>query len=133
MLSQSYIFDIKSNVDSRGILSSIEGLKDIPIEVKRVFYIHHINTDRGGHAHIDTDQVVIAIAGSFKIKLFDGAGEIEYLMNDCMKGLYIPRLIFTDLYGFSPDAVGLVLANTYYDMNKSLRTRNDYINYIEGI
>lgn len=125
-----YIFSFKTIGDSRGALTSIEELKDIPIEIKRVFYMHRVCSDRGGHAHIDTDQVVIAISGSFKVKLYDGKESVEYFLDDCTKGLYVPRLTFTNLYDFTSDAVCLVLANTYYDMGKSLRDLSDYVNFI---
>jgi dTDP-4-dehydrorhamnose 3,5-epimerase-like enzyme len=128
---ESFIFDIKTIKDARGSLSSLEECTDIPIEIKRVFYMHHVNTDRGGHAHIDTDQVVIAINGALKIRLFDGNITKEYIIDDCTKGLYIPRLIFVDLFDFSPDAVCLVMANTHYDMNKSLRSISEYLEYLK--
>jgi len=123
--------DLKSNKDSRGILTSVEGLYDIPIEIKRIFYMHHVTEDRGGHAHIDTDQVIIPISGTFKVDLFDGTIRETYNMNDCMKGLYVKRLIFTDLYDFTPDAVCLVLASTHYDMAKSLRSMNAYMEHLK--
>lgn len=131
MCSKSFIFDIKTVNDPRGCLSSIEETIDIPIEIKRIFYMHHVVTDRGGHAHIDTDQVIIAMSGAFKIRLFDGIITEDYVMDDCSKGLYVPRLTFTDLYDFSPDAVCLVLANTHYDMGKSLRNMHDYMEYLK--
>jgi dTDP-4-dehydrorhamnose 3,5-epimerase-like enzyme len=127
---QSYLIDIKTTQDPRGCLSSLEEINDIPIEIKRIFYMHNVTTDRGGHAHIDTDQVIIAISGTFKIKLYNGSNTKEYVMNDCTKGLYVPRLTFTTLYDFSPKAVCLVLANTYYDMKKSLRNMHDYLEYL---
>jgi len=130
--NDSYIFDIKTNKDTRGCLSSLEGTMDIPIDIKRIFYMHHVTSDRGGHAHIDTDQVIIAISGSFKISLFDGKEKKEFLMNDCTKGLYVPRLVFIDLYEFSADAVCLIIANTHYDMGKSLRNMADYLKYLEN-
>jgi dTDP-4-dehydrorhamnose 3,5-epimerase-like enzyme len=132
MIAKSYIFDINTVKDSRGCLSSIEATIDIPIEVKRIFYMHHIDTDRGGHTHIDTDQVLISMSGTFKIRLFDGKNTVEHVMDDCTKGLYIPRLTFIDLYDFSPDAVCLVLANTHYDMKKSLRNMHDYLEYLKN-
>ena len=113
--------------DNRGILTSVESNIDIPFEVKRIFYMHHIISDRGGHAHTDTDQLVIAISGSFIIKLFDGINSVEFKMNDPVKGLYIPRMIFIELFDFSADAVCLVLASTNYDMKKSIRNLNDYM------
>lgn len=128
-----YEINFQNNGDDRGFLTSIEQNSTIPIDIKRIFYMHHVTQDRGGHAHIDTDQVIIPISGSFKVKVFDGKAEDIYILNDCTKGIFTPRLIFTDLYDFSPDAVCLVLANTHYDMKMSLRTKEDYINYIENL
>ena len=123
----------RTNTDIRGALTSIEGeYNDIPIDIKRIFYMHHVVDDRGGHAHIDTDQVLIGISGSFKLKLFDGKETKEFIMDDCTKGVYIPRLTFTDMYEFTSDAVCLVLANTHYDMSKSLRSMEAYIAYLKG-
>lgn len=123
--------EIKSIFDPRGCLSSIEGSSDIPFEIKRIFYMHHVTEDRGGHAHIDTDQVIIPISGSFKVKLFNGKESEVFNLNDCTKGLYAPKLSFTYLYDFSSDAVCLVLANTHYDMGKSLRSMDKYMNYLK--
>jgi dTDP-4-dehydrorhamnose 3,5-epimerase-like enzyme len=112
--------------DMRGILTSIESAIDIPFEIKRIFYMHQIASDRGGHAHTDTDQIVIAISGSFEILLFDGTEKVTLLMNDPLKGLYIPRMIFIELSEFSSEAVCLVLASTHYDIKKSIRNIDDY-------
>lgn len=118
--------------DSRGVLTSIEGDgNDIPIEIKRIFYMHHVVDNRGGHAHIDTDQVLICVSGSFKLKVFDGVNSQEFMMDNCTRGIFIPRLIFTDMYDFSSDAVCLVLANTHYDMGKSLRSMDAYMSYLK--
>jgi dTDP-4-dehydrorhamnose 3,5-epimerase-like enzyme len=126
-----FLFDIKTVMDERGSLSSLEANLDIPFEIKRIFYMHHVVSDRGGHAHTDTDQVIIAMSGTVKISLFDGEKTEEYVLDDCTKGLFVPRLTFTDLYGFTPGAVCLVLANTHYDMKKSLRNRHDYLDYLK--
>lgn len=139
--SKTYIFekimdikelDFSTIRDPRGCLTAIEAEQmDIPIDVKRIFYMHHVSDDRGGHAHIDTDQVIFAVSGSFKLRLTDGRTTREFLMNDCTKGVYVPRLTFTDLYEFSADAVCMVLANTHYDMGRSLRSYDAYISYLE--
>lgn len=126
----SYIIDLHTICDSRGMLTSVEETLNVPIEIKRIFYMHHVAENRGGHAHIDTDQVVIPVHGTFKVKLYDGMEITEYVMDDCTQGLYIPRLTFTDLYDFSFDAVCLVLANTHYNMSKSLRSLEAYENYL---
>lgn len=119
--------DLPSIKDPRGILTSVESSGDIPFEIKRIFYMHHIVSARGGHAHTDTDQVVIAVSGCFRIELYDGKESTTFIMSDPMKGLYIPRMIFINLSQFSDNAVCLVLASTHYDIRKSYRTIDDYI------
>lgn len=119
--------NLPSVKDQRGILTSIESDIDIPFDLKRIFYMHHVISDRGGHAHTDTDQVVTAISGSFQIELFDGVNKICFRMDDPSRGLYIPRMIFINLFDFSSDAVCLVLASTRYDIKKSIRNIDDYM------
>ena len=132
-LEQIKLIEIPSTEDSRGTLSSIEQNKDIPFEIKRIFYVHHILKSRGGHAHIDTDQVVIPIYGSFSIRVSDKKSSKVFVLNDPKKGLYIPRLIFIEMFDFSENAVCLTLANTEYDIKKSLRTKEDFISYINTL
>lgn len=127
----SYIIDLKNVQDVRGSLTAIESGQDISFKIERIFYMHHVVSDRGGHAHIDTDQVLIPICGSLKVKLFNGKETEEYVMDDCTKGLYIPRLYFTDMYDFTPETVCLVLSSTHYDMGKSLRSMDAYMSYLK--
>lgn len=127
----SRIIDLKSIFDPRGVLTAVEGGIDIPFEIKRIFYMHHVVDDRGGHAHIDTDQVLIPIHGSLRVVLFNGKEREEYIMDDCTKGLYIPRLYFTDMYDFTLDTVCLLLSSTHYDMGRSLRSMDAYMNYLK--
>jgi len=126
-LKKVCLIDLPSHNDSRGILTSIEGSIDIPFDIKRIFYIHNVVKSRGGHAHRDTDQVLIAISGSFIVKIFDGHSSEIYILNDPKKGLYIPKMIFTEMYEFSNDAVCIVLANTNYNIKKSIRNREGFI------
>lgn len=128
---ESRIINLNTNIDARGALTAIEGAQDIPFEIKRIFYMHHVSSDRGGHAHIDTDQVLIPVHGSLRVKLFDGHETAEYFMNDCTKGLYIPRLYFTDMYEFTHETVCLVLSSTHYDMGRSLRSMEAYMMYLK--
>ena len=127
----SHIINFKTIGDPRGALTAVEGAQDIPFEIKRIFYMHHVSADRGGHAHIDTDQVLIPIHGSLKVRLFNGKDTEEYVMNDCTKGLYIPRLYFTDMYEFTAETVCLVLSSTHYDMGRSLRSMETFITYLK--
>lgn len=128
---ESHIITLKTITDNRGSLTAIEGGIDIPFDIKRIFYMHHVSSDRGGHAHIDTDQVLIPIHGSLKVKLFNGKESEEYMMDDCTRGLYIPRLYFTDMYEFTPETACLVLSSTHYDMGKSLRSMDAYMSYLK--
>ena len=124
--------ELPSNVDERGVLTSIESGSDVGFDIKRVFYMHHITADRGGHAHVDTDQVVIAVAGSLKMDVSDGVGTRSYELNDPKYGVYTPRMVFIRLYDFSSSAVCLVLASTHYDIAKSIRSWEDYVKAIQG-
>lgn len=119
------------NRDSRGNLIAIEGEQTIPFNIERIFYLNKVIDDRGGHAHKDTDQVIIAIHGSFKVSLSDGYEKKIFEFNDSEKGLFVPKMIFTELFEFSSDAVCLVLTNTHYDMSKSIRTWEEYLIYIK--
>ena len=109
-----YKIDLPSFGDKRGFLTSIEQFKDVSIEVKRIFFMHHITEDRGGHAHIDTDQIIIPISGSFKLKVFDGENEDTYFLNDCTKGIFTPRLTYCDLFDFFHFRMDLFLESRPY-------------------
>jgi dTDP-4-dehydrorhamnose 3,5-epimerase-like enzyme len=119
--------DLPSNGDDRGVLTSIESEQDAPFSIKRIFYMHHVVSDRGGHAHMDTDQVVIALAGSFEMKLSDGKSSASYRLDDPTRGVYVPRMLFINIDDMSQDTVCLVLASTHYDMSRSLRNWDDYL------
>jgi len=130
MLDAVRIVSLPSVADSRGVLTAIEGTRDIPFEMKRVFYMHHIQSDRGGHAHRDTDQIVIAASGSFILELFDGKNYKRFEMNDPTKGVYVPRMIFIRMFDFTRESVCLVIANSFYDMARSFRTQEAYLSFL---
>ena len=119
--------DLPSNRDERGVLTSIESEQDAPFPIKRIFYMHHVVSDRGGHAHMDTDQVVVALAGEFEMALSDGKASATYRMDDPTRGLYVPRMLFININGMSQDTLCLVLASTHYDITRSLRSWEDYL------
>lgn len=126
------VIDLPSVRDPRGVLTSIESGIDIPFEIKRIFYMHHIVSDRGGHAHTDTDQVIVASYGSFRVDISDGAHSRKYVLDDAQKGLYVPRMIFIKVDEFSQGAVCTVLASNHYDIRKSVRTWEDYLKAVQG-
>ncbi|MES2626705.1 MAG: FdtA/QdtA family cupin domain-containing protein [Pseudomonadota bacterium] len=126
-LSEVRWIELPAAADDRGTLTAIEGAIDIPFDIRRIFYMHHISADRGGHAHRDTEQVVIGIAGRHEIEVKDGDTSLTFVLDDPNRGLYLPRMTFTNLKAFSEGAVALVLASTHYDRTRSLRTFEDYL------
>jgi dTDP-4-dehydrorhamnose 3,5-epimerase-like enzyme len=94
-----------------------------------VFFMHQVvqGSDRGGHAHRDTDQFAIVVHGSVKITLSDGTSARTVKLDDPSWGVYLPRMTWTRLFEFSEGAVCLVLASTHYDRSRSIRTWQDYL------
>ena len=113
--------------DERGHLVVVEGMKDIPFEIKRVFYIYGSDADvvRGCHA--------INVAGQSKVRVRDGAGnEAVFSINRPHTGLYLPRMVWKDMYDFSPDSVLLVLSNEPYDAAEYIRDYDEFIKEVGG-
>jgi len=121
--------DFHDNSDDRGRLTAIEEGEHVPFNIKRIFYVHQVkpDTNRGGHAHIDTDQVITSVNGMLKVDVSDGETTQTYLLDSPAKGIFVPRMFWIRLYEFSESAVCLVLASTRYDMKKSYRTWGDYL------
>lgn len=119
--------ELAAVTDERGTLTAVEALSDIPFEIRRIFYMHHVSGNRGGHAHRDTDQLVIGIAGKHVIEVKDAHHSQRFVLDDPNRGLYLPRMTFTSLTDFSEGAVALVLASSHYDRGKSIRTFEEYL------
>jgi len=130
MLKVKWI-NLHSVCDDRGCLTAIEGSKAVPFEIRRIFYLHNVTlgADRGGHAHLDTDQFAIAVNGSLNIVVSDGIEARSLVLDTPSWGISLPRMTWTKLIDFSENAVCLVLANTHYDRSKSLRTWADYLTH----
>lgn len=118
--------------DERGKLVVIEGGKTIPFDIQRVFYIYGSDSDvvRGNHANKLSEFVLINVAGQSKIRITDGKEEYIVELNKPMMGVYIPKMIWKDMYDFSSDSVLLVLASTHYDGSEYIRNYEDYVKMI---
>lgn len=119
--------DLPSHGDHRGTLTAVESGQDIPFEVKRVYILHDIVGDRGGHAHRDTHQLVTAMAGSFEIALSDGREERRFRLDRPTRGLLFGPMLFISMTGFAPETRVLVMASTHYDPSRSIRSWPDYL------
>jgi len=115
--------------DERGSLTFIEGGRNIPFEIKRVFYLYGIpgNIIRGNHAHRTLQQILIAISGTFDVMLNDGYKEERIWLNHPNRGLYIPPMTWCEISNFSHDAVCLVLASDFYDETDYIRDFNLFL------
>ena len=116
--------------DDRGSLVSLESFKNIPFEIKRVYYLYDVpnRADRGGHAHKELHQLVVALSGSFDIELFDGYETVKYTLNQPDQGLIIVPGIWRNLNNFSGGGICLVLASREYDEEDYIRNLVDYQN-----
>lgn len=127
---KKYLF--QSHGDDRGQLVALEELKNIPFEIRRIYYIYHTGEGvrRGFHAHKNLEQILICVSGSCMIHLDNGHETAEVLLDKPYEGLYISNDMWREMYDFSPDAVLLVLASKYYDENDYIR---DYDKFLECI
>ncbi len=100
--------------DERGNLVVVEGEQDIPFEIKRVFYIYGSDSDvvRGQHANRNSQFVLINVSGTSKVRVDNGFEEDIIELNRPRMGLYLPTMMWKDMYDFSEDSVLLVLTNT---------------------
>ncbi len=114
--------------DERGKLVVAEGGIDIPFDIKRVFYIYGSDSEvvRGQHANRESEFVLINVAGSSKVMITDGDDKEIVELNRPMDGVYIPKMIWKEMYDFSEDSVLLVLASTHYDGSEYIRDYNEY-------
>lgn len=103
--------------DVRGRLVSVEESRNIPFEIKRIFFIYDIpkGVSRGNHSHYKTLQYLIAVHGSCKVTLDNGKEKQTFFLNDPSKGLFQDALKWGVMHDFSSDCVLLVLASEYYE------------------
>ena len=115
--------------DDRGHLVVIEGVSDVPFEIKRIFYIYGSDADvvRGRHANRRSSFCLINVCGTSKVKAIDINGkERVYHLERPHIGVYLPPMIWKDMYDFSPDSILLVLSDWHYDANEYIRDFNDF-------
>ncbi len=127
------ILEFNEMGDERGNLVVIEGNKDIPFEIKRIFYMYGTDATmiRGSHANRKSEFVLVNVAGKTKIKVDDGFSTAVIELNKPRMGIYIPKMVWKDMYDFSEDSVLLVLSNEYYDSNEYIRDYDEYIKEIK--
>ena len=132
-MNKVQMLEFTQHGDDRGHLVVIEGMKDIPFDIKRAFYIYGSDPDvvRGQHANRESEFVLINVAGTSKVKVKDGEGnEAIFCLNRPHTGIYLPTMVWKDMYDFSADSVLLVLASTHYDASEYIRDYNAFVKEI---
>lgn len=114
-------FDVRG--DGRGDLVALESFRNIPFEIKRVYYLKNTQCDqpRGFHAHKNLNQIAICLSGSLTMTLDDGNQRESVVMESSNKGLIIGNMIWREMHNFSNDCVLMVLADQYYDESDYIR------------
>lgn len=127
------LLDFQQHGDARGHLVVAESGQEIPFEIKRVFYMYGSDSDvvRGQHANRKTEFVMINVAGTSKVKVKDGEGnEAVYYLDRPHMGIYLPTMVWKEMYDFSDDSVLLVLASEHYNPDEYIRNYDEFIDEI---
>lgn len=116
--------------DRRGSLLALEGNKNVPFEIKRVYYIYNTENgvSRGFHAHKELLQLAICISGSCRFIMDNGINKEEIILNSPSTGLLIPNMIWHEMHNFSDDCIIIVLANEVYQESDYIRDYTEFLN-----
>ncbi|WP_270689641.1 sugar 3,4-ketoisomerase [Aeromonas sp. D3] len=123
------LIDLPVLGDERGSLVALQRNRNIPFEIKRVYYIYGTQKGvaRGFHAHKELKQVAICLSGSCRFVMDDGVQKNEVILNSPSQGLLIDVMQWHEMYDFSEDCILLVLASDIYDEADYIRSYNEYI------
>ncbi len=129
-LDNCQMVDLPRVNDPRGNLTFIEANRHVPFEIRRVYYLYDVpgGSERGGHAHKQLHQLIIAMSGSFDIHLDDGCKKKTIHMNRSYHGLYVCPMIWREIDNFSSGAVCMVLASENYDELDYYRDYDEFVN-----
>jgi len=128
-LNKTYIVELPKISDPRGNLTFVEENDHIPFDIQRVYYLYDVpgGAERGGHAHKELQQLIIAMSGSFDVVLKDGNETRRFHLNRSYYGLYVPTMLWRELDNFSSGAVCMVIASNKYDESDYYRDYNEYL------
>ena len=128
------VIEFKDLDDERGKLVVIEGGQAIPFDIQRVFYIYESDSTviRGQHANKESEFVLINVAGKSKVRITDTHEEFVINLDRPMVGVYIPKMVWKDMYDFSVDSVLLCLASEHYDPAEYIRDYSEFVKIVGG-
>lgn len=127
------LIELPKIADPRGNLTFVEGAHHVPFEIKRVYYLYDVpgGAERGGHAHKELHQLIIAMSGSFDVVLGDGHEKKRFHLNRSYYGLYVPPMMWREIDNFSSGSVCLVLASARYDARDYYRDYDEFLRAVE--
>ena len=119
--------------DKRGNLTFIEGIRHIPFEIRRIYYLYDVpgGESRAGHAHKNLHQVFISMSGSFDLHLDDGSLKKTFHLNRSYYGVYVCPMIWRDLDNFSTGSTCMVLASEEFDEGDYIREYEEFVSLCE--
>ena len=122
-LSKCKIIDLPKITDERGNITFVEEKRHIPFGIKRIYYLYDVpgGESRGGHAHKNLQQFIIAASGSFDVILDDGFNRKKFHLNRSYYSLYMPPMVWRELNNFFSGSVCLALVSEYHDENDYIR------------
>lgn len=122
------IIDLPKIPDDRGNLTFVQEGKQIEFDIRRAYWIYDVpgGEIRGSHAFRETEELIIALSGSFDVVLNDGSRDYRFSLNRSYYGVYVPRMIWRELNNFSTNSLSLILASTKYDAGDYIRDFNQF-------
>jgi dTDP-4-dehydrorhamnose 3,5-epimerase-like enzyme len=122
------VIQLPKIIDARGNLSFFENSKQIPFDIVRTYWIYDVpgGEIRGSHAFKEQSEFIIAMSGSFDVKLNDGKKEMIFSLNRSYYGLYIPKLFWRSLENFSTNSLALIVSDKEYDENDYIRNFDEF-------
>lgn len=122
------LVDLKRCGDERGLLVPIEAMREIPFEIKRIYYLINLKNDhpRGFHAHKKIKQFAICLSGSCRFIMDTGTEKTEFMLTSPLTGIRIDPMVWHEMHDFSSDCILLILASDYYDESDYIRNYQEF-------
>ncbi len=133
-MEETKIIELPKILDKRGNLSFFENNSQLPFEIKRAYWIYDVpgGQVRGSHAFKESQEVIIALSGSFDVLLHDGKQEQKFSLNRSYYGLYVPQMLWRTLENFSTNAVALIVSSIPYNEGDYIRDFIEFKELIDG-
>lgn len=128
-LEHCILIELPRVPETRGNLTFVEAGRQVPFDIRRVYYLYDVpgGASRAGHAHKRLQQLIVAMSGSFDVKLDDGRDRKTVHLNRSYVGLYIPSMVWREIDNFSSNSVCMALASDYYDESDYYRSYADFM------